>query len=88
MKRKIFVPWSKLCALTLAFALTVPMLAGCNSGTTSSSTSGSTSSTGSTSASTSADTSSAAEMSMECDTFGNGAVGTHGGVSSGSQYAS
>ena len=88
MKRKIFVPWSKLCALTLAFALTVPMLAGCNSGTTSSSTSGSTSSTGSTSASTSADTSSAAEMTMEGDTFGNGAVGTHGGVSSGSQYAS
>lgn len=77
-------------ALVLSLAMCLSLLAGCQkqptpNGGGSSSASGSASSSGG--ASSSVQTPPDVET-MEGDDFGNGAVGTHGGVSSGSVYAS
>ena len=77
-------------ALVLSLAMCLSLLAGCQKQPTPN---GGGSSSGGGSASSSGGASSSVQTppdveTMEGDDFGNGAVGTHGGVSSGSVYAS
>ena len=74
--------WKRVGALALALSLSLSLLAGCGK---KEAPSGSASTSGS--GSTSQGDVSEPEV-MEGDDFGNGAIGTHGGVSSGSVYAS
>ena len=77
--------WSRSLSLLLTLSMGLAMLAGCGSAG-----SNSASSAGSSSAGSASSTSSSATQveTMAGDEFGNGAVGTHGGVSSSHPLAS
>lgn len=70
--------WKRFGALTLALALSLSLLTGC----------GQAAATSSSSSPSSSSEVASQPLVMEGDEFGNGAVGTHGGVSSGSVYSS
>lgn len=80
MKRTNQTLLARVGTLTLALAMALSMLAGCGQQTPSSSVSSS--------GSSSQQETPQIPEKMEGDEFGNGAIGTHGGVSSGSVYAS
>ena len=76
MKRTNQTLLARVGTLTLALAMALSMLAGCGQQTPSSSVSSS--------GSSSQQETPQIPEKMEGDEFGNGAIGTHGGVSSGS----
>ncbi len=83
MKTSSQKAWKRLGALALALSLSLSLLAGCGQKTPPAGSSG-----GSGSGSVSTPETPPAPEVMEGDEFGNGAIGTHGGVSSGSVYSS
>lgn len=90
MKNSQYKTRYRVGALVLSLAMCLSLLAGCQNQPTPN---GGGSSSGGGSASSSGGASSSVQTppdveTMEGDDFGNGAVGTHGGVSSGSVYAS
>ena len=87
MKRTNKTLTARVGALTLALAMALSMLAGCGQQQSSSSGAASSQPSASSSQQETPDTPEIPET-MEGDEFGNGAIGTHGGVSSGSVYAS
>lgn len=82
MKKKT---WSRSLSLLLTLSMGLAMLAGCGSAGSNSASSAGSSSAGSTSSTSSSATQ---VETMAGDEFGNGAVGTHGGVSSSHPLAS
>ena len=82
MKNSSHKLWKRVGCLALTLSLSLSLLAGCGKKETPNS-SGSASGSGSTSQSETNE-----PEVMEGDDFGNGAIGTRGGVSSGSVYAS
>lgn len=90
MKNRSYKTRHRVGALVLSLAMCLSLLAGCQQQPSSN---GGGSSTGGSSSSSTGGASSdvqtpPTEEVMEGDDFGNGAIGTHGGVSSGSVYAS